>query len=175
MKKILFLSALVFACPSARAAGLTVEQSKLTLGEVLFYSMPTGDAGDALKGSLGFGVYGDYAIQDNIKVGLETGYIFGYDVKGGSSDKVTVFNIGPTAKYFITQDKVTYYGVAGLGMYRSSFDAGSSTDLGLSLGGGATCEFDKNWAAGAELRYTHVGGDFDSDFINLGFKLDYKF
>ena len=180
MKKILVLAAVVAVGFAVNASAFTFDKAKLTYGAMPFYSMPTGDAGDVLNSSLGLGVSADYLLQDNIKVGLELGYAFGYEFDANSDYSFSVLNIGPVAKYFVTRDMLTFYGVAGIELYHSSLNktvAGydSSSDLGLNLGGGIGYEVNKNMTAGAELRYHTVGGDLDADFINLGFKLDYKF
>ncbi|MDA8243300.1 MAG: outer membrane beta-barrel protein [Elusimicrobia bacterium] len=187
MKKAMAIAALLAVGSAASASAFTFDQNKMTYGAMLFDSMPQGDMGDAVSSSLGLGVSGEYLLKDNIKVGLEMGYGFSYDAKGAvkavdSNYNVKVFNIGPTAKYFITRDKITYYGLVGLGLYHwSSAKLGnlvasdSGTDFGINLGGGAAYELNKNWTGGLDLRYHSVGGDLDSNFVNVGLKLDYKF
>ena len=185
--KIIIIAALAAISFSVSAAAFTFEKSKLTLGAMPVYSMPQGDRGDVLDNSLGLVISGEYLVQDNIKLGLEMGYVFGYDAKGkykqwDSDYDVKVFNFGPTVKYFVINEKLSYYAVAGLGFYNwksaeiaNHFPADSGTDFGLNVGFGAGYEFNTNWIGGLELRYHTVGRDLNTDFINLGFKLDYKF
>jgi len=187
MKKTIVIAALVTAGFSISASAFTFEKNKMTVGVMPFYSIPQGDQGDVLENSLGLGISGEYLVRDNVKIGLEMGYAFGYDAKGAlkrldSDYDLKVFNFGPTVKYFGTSEKLTYYAVAGLGFYNwktpeiaNRVPADSGTDFGLNVGFGAGYELDPNWIGGLELRYHTVSGDLDTDFINLGIKLDYKF
>ncbi len=187
MKKTMIIAALAAVGLSASASAFTFEKSKLTLGVMPVYSMPQGNRGDVLDNSLGLNISGEYVVQDNIKLGLEMGYAFGYDAKGryklwDSDYDIKVFNFGPTVKYFGTNEKLSYYAVAGLGFYNwksaeivNRVPADSGSDFGLNVGFGAGYELSTNWTGGLEMRYHTVGGDLNTDFINLGFKLDYKF
>lgn len=186
MKKILVLAAVVAVGFAVNASAFTFEQSKLTLSAMPFYSMPTGDMGDVVDNALGFGIGAEYLVQDNIKVGLEMGYVsYGAadDIEALDSDyDMSILNIGPTAKYFVTRDMLTFYGVAGIEFYNwtsakiaNLVPETDGTDLGFNLGAGVGYEINKNITGGAELRYHTVGGDLEGDFINLGFKFDYKF
>lgn len=187
MKKIIALAALVAVGFAVNASAFTFDKGNMTYSAMPFYSMPTGDMGDIVDGSLGFGLSGEYLVQDNIKVGLELGYAFSYGATGATktADKdfdINVLNIGPMVKYFVTQDKTTYYGVAGIELYNwntaklgTLLPSDSGTDLGFNLGGGVSYEINKTITGGLDLRYHTVGGDFDGDFINFGAKFDYKF
>lgn len=187
MKKVIALAVLVAVGFAVSASAFTFEKSKVTIGVMPVYSMPQGDMGDTVDGSLGLGVSGEYLVQDNIKVGLDLGYAFSYGAKGATktADKdfdIKVLNIGPMVKYFMTKDKFTYYGVAGLGLYNwtsakigTIIPSDSGTDFGFNIGVGGSYEINNNWTGGLDLRYHSVGGDLDANLLNLGFKFDYKF
>lgn len=186
MKKTIAIVAVAMMGLTVSASAFTFEKNKLSLDAGFIYSMPQGDTSDSIGSALGLGVSGDYQIADNMKVGLElarTSYGESDDMNDlGFNYDLSILNFGPTFKYFIAKDKLTYFGVFGIGMYSWSMDAitgvqpkTDGTDMGFSIGGGATYAINEKWGVGADLRYHTVGGDIDADFINLGIKGTYKF
>lgn len=144
-------------------------KGKLEAGVGLYDSIPMGDTfKDAAKSAMGFNIYADYKVMDNVTAGVELSNSFGYEVKANSSVDYTNTMIGVRGKYVKPMDfgtrKGKVYGILGIANYNWNTDpkmpgVDSENDLGFSLGGGIDLEITSQIIAGFELRYHVVNNE----------------
>ncbi|HBA61156.1 MAG TPA: hypothetical protein DCZ92_10125 [Elusimicrobia bacterium] len=180
MKNIIAAIAIVLGLGvTANAAKFDIKN--LEVGMSIVDSIPVGDAGDYYDSSLGLDIHADYQLQENLAVGIETGF-FSYSgskdfvyggVNYGSLGDASMSYYGVYGKYMLKpmdfgSKKANVYGIVGLAPY-SVVDFSESTatgygdiiKLGLSLGAGASMEVMPQWNVGLQLRY-HMVSDFST-------------
>ena len=181
MKKLLALVLFLGLGSSAFAA-----DSKVEAGLGLFDGLPmASDFKDGAKSAMGFEVFGDYNVAENLFVGLEFGHSFGYDYKNGNNGNVDEDYLGIRGKYALPLDGgFRVYGIIGIANYW--LDLGNGIDessLGCSLGLGADYDVNPNVFVGLEGRY-HFSpkvdlpfgmGDVKTSHLMIGLHAGYRF
>lgn len=189
MKKILAAVAMLMGLGvSANAMDIN---GKLELGLGLYDGIPVSSTfKDAAHSAMGWTMFADYKVMDNVAVGLEYGNSFGYEIKGRSTDKTESY-LGLRAKYLypleIASMKTNVYGILGIANYWHDLDpsvAGVNDDngLGLSFGLGMNVDVMENIFAGIEAR-CHFPSEWDggnagkltTNHLNIGLQAGYRF
>ena len=172
------------AVVSLGIAANAAEVGKYSSGIGVADSIPMGTAGDNYKSSLGFVLFGDYQVNEQISAGLEAAF-FTYAPKKDLI--VSGFNFGKPldaasgyygifGKYaqpmeLIASKKGNIYGILGIASYSTvKLEADNFTGLavndkisklGLNIGGGYDMELAPQWTAGLEVRY-HMASGFNT-------------
>ncbi len=154
------------------------------------FNLPMGDFGDKDKGGFksgfGVGVHGRYALNDNMQVGLNTGY---YSWTNATLDKVT-FRIIPIAGvfdyYFMTEgfkpyaglDVGFYLGQAALDGKTDNIDAvnkfGLAPHLGAAYGVSDNLDIFGNVAYNMIFAKDDDTGQSDINYIGINVGIMYK-
>jgi outer membrane immunogenic protein len=157
MKKLFLLTVISFACYGASFAQTRV-------GGMLGY-------GSEVE-QWGLGINAEFFIKENMAIA--PGLLFYFPEKNNGV-KVSFWELnGNFEYYFITEEPVSVYGLAGLNLTTAKvnfdddvFDDDSNSELGLNLGIGANFHVG-NVLPFAELKY--VAGDYDQAVLLLGVK-----
>ena len=105
-------------------------EAQISIGGSLGVNMPLSDFGDSKTGfstGLGIGLQGRYDLNDNMKVGLNTGY---YSFSAQVSDKIT-FRVIPVVAvfdYYLMTEGVKPYVGLDFGMYLGQLALDGKTD-----------------------------------------------
>lgn len=180
MKKILALVLFLGLGSTTFAA-----DSKIEGGLGLFDGLPmASDFKDNAESALGFELFADYNVAENVFVGLEYGHSFGYDYKHGNGN-VDEDYLGIRGKYALPlEDGFRVYGLVGIANYW--LDLGNGVDdsgIGFSLGLGADYDVNPNVFVGLEGRY-HFSpkvdlpfgmGDVKTAHMMIGLHAGYRF
>lgn len=142
MRKLLAALALAAVAAVGVSAQMTYDVSAT-------YAQPLGDFGDACD--LGYGAQGDafYALPSmpNLGIGGRLAWTrFSYESDLLDDENFSTLEILPSARYSFTpaDAQFGFFGQAGVGLYRGSTSIGNAdaeTDLGFSVGGGASGKF----------------------------------
>jgi|GEM_PF-586364 len=179
MKKIMVAVVMLFGIASA--ANATVFNGKLEIGGGGFDAIPvSGDFKDHAESELGWNVFADYEVMNNISVGLEYGQVSGYDIKDTEEhltaspsvyeatepDELDENYLGIRARYMLPFEiyniKAKAYGLLGIARYEWKTDPDYAKDngIGFSLGLGLNVDITEHIFAGAEARY-HFAPKFE--------------
>lgn len=149
-------------------------------------NVPMGDFGDKDKGGFksgfGVGIHGTYALNDNMKVGLNTGY---FSFTNASSDLITlrIIPVEATFQYYFATDAFKPYAGLGAGMYLCQAALDGKTDgidavnkFGINPHVGAAYAINDNMDLFGQVGYNMIFSkddakgtvDFSSLKINIG-------
>lgn len=158
MKKLVLILAVVILSITS----LFAQKDEKTIGANLNYG---GEIG-----SFGLGAKFTYNITDVIRLAPSLNYYFRHNY-------TSLFAFDADAHYLFPLEggMFTAYPLAGITFQSWNFDVAgglSWTRLGINLGGGIQYDFDSQWRALGELKYSVVN-DFDQLVLTLG--IAYKF
>lgn len=152
-KSVFLLLAVILVLPATAMAAEGIME-KIEFNANAGLSMPVGDASDCFNIGICLGIDGFVPYNDNVLFGGRIAYNrWGVDDGGWTGTNIngsgSVMEFLPQVRYLFTRgdsarNTNTFYGQAGLGFYRFSFDVDVGSydiddcdiDLGLSLGGG---------------------------------------
>ena len=178
MKKLILTLSIVAASAAAYA--------QIGIGISGGMNVPMGDFGDKDKGGFksgfGVGIHGTYALNDNMKVGLNTGY---FSYTNAVIDVVTfrIIPIEATFQYYFADDGFKPYAGLGLGMYLGQAAVDGKTDnidaqnkFGINPHVGAAYAINDNLDVFGQLGYNMIFAkddatgavDLNSLKINIG-------
>lgn len=130
---------------------------------------------DGHRASFATALAADYQAMDNVALGLEFARNWKHKIKDApdqcSGGATSIMQITPYVRVFKKMDKLTPYGILGVGYYRVKTDElfynalqdntqpygkGAYSYLGFNIGLGATYEIVKDLELGLDLRWHHV-------------------
>jgi hypothetical protein len=127
-------------------AGFTsTTKAQISIGAKAGIALPMGTFGDAVGLGFGGSAIGEYAINENMAVGLNIGYytFSGKTIAGFDMPSYSIIPILADFKYFLQTEGFRPYVGAGIGMYMSSMADYTMTMFGttVTVPGGSTSDF----------------------------------
>jgi hypothetical protein len=142
----------------------TTSKAQISIGAKAGIAMPMGDFGDSYGMGFGGSAIGEYALNDNMAVGLNVGfYTFGgKDLPSGVTASFNIIPIIADFKYFFMTEGFMPYVGAGLGMYmmtsksETSLMSFSVSESGFGFAPKAGFWMGEGFKYGASLEYNIV-------------------
>jgi hypothetical protein len=132
----------------------------------------SGSAGDS---DIGFALRGGARLKPEIAVEGFLEAVPGFRIAGEDLD---ILSFGAQGKYFLSQEKIQPYALAGLGIARADVDRLNIDDSGmfLRIGFGSDFQMNKDLSLFAELNYNRMfGGVEDLDHVDFMVGLTVRF
>ena len=125
-----------------------------------------GDNNAGFKFSPAFNFAGAKKVDDTLSYGLEASYSSGHRNKSIPEMKVRIFSLTPFLRAAFRDEKKTYFGILGAGVYHwtrrpyhaagKNFSSDSGSSLGINMGGGIIYPLRDALSLGLELRWHHI-------------------
>lgn len=151
-------------------AGFTsTSKAQISIGAKVGLALPMGTFGDGFGMGFGGAAIGEYALNENMAVGLSLGF-YSFGEKNSSGITYSIIPIVADFKYFFQTKGFMPYVGAGLGMYLGSVHYASASVSGSDLGFSPKVGFwmGEGFKYGACLDYNIVSNSNHLG-INIGF------